>query len=318
MLVRTVRAPLGQGSVSSLQQHQRRAIHIVKTIAEVRALRKRESRTVGLVPTMGALHPGHLSLVDRAKKETGVVWSSIFVNPAQFAPHEDFSKYPRQLQRDVDMLAEKGVEVVFAPEPQELYPSSKPNETSTKVQRTFVVPLGVEQFDKAEGKARPGHFRGVATVVSKLFNILQPDKAFFGQKDGLQCIVIKQLVRELNFPVEVVICDTMRESDGLAMSSRNVYLSPEQRKTAPVLYKALTQVKNLYDKGERSRPVLEAEAMKVFQASPGANMFKVEYVSFVDADTGMEAESALPNSIMCSAAINFGNCRILDNVMCKA
>jgi pantoate--beta-alanine ligase len=210
------------------------------------------------------------------------------------------------------------VEVVFAPDdPRELYPNSKPNETSVKVQNMFVVPLSVEQSDKAEGRARPGHFRGVATVVSKLFNILQPDKAFFGQKDGLQCIVLRQLVRELNFPVEVVICETMREPDGLAMSSRNVYLSPEQRKTAPVLYQALSRVKQQFAKGERDRQKLQDEAMKVFNASPGVSLFRVEYLSFVDGDSGIEAEGKLPNSVMCSAAINFGNCRILDNVMCS-
>jgi pantoate--beta-alanine ligase len=298
----------------------KRSIHIIRTIAEARKLRSEEKRTVGLVPTMGALHQGHLSLVQKAKQETETVWASIFVNPAQFAPHEDFSKYPRQVSKDVELLAKQGVEVVFAPEdPRELYPGSGLNETSTKVQRTFVVPLGVEEFDKAEGRARPGHFRGVATVVSKLFNILQPTKAFFGQKDGLQCIVIKQLVRDLNFPVEVVICDTVRESDGLAMSSRNVYLSAEQRKTAPVLYKALSQVRSSFEKGERSRIALESEIRNVFSSSPGASLFKIDYISFVDSDTGIEVPdtASLPQKIMCSAAINFGNCRILDNVMCK-
>jgi len=164
-------------------KQQRRWIHIVKTIKEVRALRQAEKGTVGLVPTMGALHLGHLSLVDRAKKETDVVWASIFVNPAQFAPHEDFTKYPRQLEKDAEMLGKQGVSVLFAPDDsRELYPASLPNQTSTKVQRTFVVPMGVEEADKAEGRARPGHFRGVATVVSKLFNIIQPTKAFFWSK----------------------------------------------------------------------------------------------------------------------------------------
>ena len=252
----------------------KRYIHIIRTIAEARSLRQKETRTVGLVPTMGALHAGHLSLVDRAKSECGTVWASIFVNPAQFAPHEDFSKYPRQVNKDIELFASRGVDVVFAPtDAQELYPNSKPNETSTKVQRTFVIPLGIEESDKAESRARPGHFRGVATVVSKLFNILQPNKAYFGQKDVLQCIVIRQLVRDLNFPVEVVVCDTMREGDGLAMSSRNVYLNAEQRRTAPILYKALSKVKERFNAGERSRAVLEAEARKVFSSSPGAGLF---------------------------------------------
>jgi len=301
-------------------KQQRRWIHIVKTIKEVRALRQAEKGTVGLVPTMGALHLGHLSLVDRAKKETDVVWASIFVNPAQFAPHEDFTKYPRQLEKDAEMLGKQGVSVLFAPDDsRELYPASLPNQTSTKVQRTFVVPMGVEEADKAEGRARPGHFRGVATVVSKLFNIIQPTKAFFGQKDGLQCIVIKQFVRDLNFPVDVVICDTVREPDGLAMSSRNVYLSAEQRKTAPVMYQALSKVREGFNKGIRDRKELEKIAMNTFSSSPGSNLFKVEYISFVDSDSAVEVTESerLPDSIMCSAAINFGNCRILDNVMCK-
>lgn len=298
--------------------HFKRSIHIARTIAEVRQLRQAQTRSVGLVPTMGALHRGHLSLVDRAKRETEAVWASVFVNPAQFAPHEDFSKYPRQVASDIELLAERGVEVVFAPEdPRELYPHSKVNETSTKVQRTFVVPMGVEQADEAEGKARPGHFRGVATVVSKLFNILQPTKAFFGQKDGLQTIVIRQLVHDLNFAVEVVVCDTVRESDGLAMSSRNVYLSAEQRKTAPVLYEALSAVKHSFlQDGVRDRANLEATARRFFESSPGSNLFTVEYLSFVDYDSGLEVFGELPKNIMCSCAINFGSCRILDNVVC--
>jgi pantoate--beta-alanine ligase len=297
----------------------KRYLHVVKTIEQARKLRKAESRSVGLVPTMGALHQGHLSLVDAAKAKTEVIWASIFVNPSQFAPHEDFNKYPRQIEKDLQLLEKRGVDVVFAPSsPQELYPKSASGSTGVKTQRTFVVPLGVEELDRSEGKVRPGHFRGVATVVSKLFNILQPNKAFFGQKDGLQCLVIKQLVEDLNFDVEVVACPTVREKDGLAMSSRNVYLSFEQRHAAPVLFKALTRAQLAYSQGERKKSVLRQVAFEEFQTNPKVvHLFSVQYLSFVDLETGLEVEGeVLPEKLMISAAIDFGNCRILDNILC--
>lgn len=293
---------------------------MLRTIAEARKFRQDAGqKSVGLVPTMGALHAGHLSLVQTAKQQTDLVWASIFVNPAQFAPHEDFNKYPRNVDADVTLLEKEGVSVVFAPtDPKEMYPNITGQ--GDKTQRVFVVPVGVEDFDKSEGKARPGHFRGVATVVTKLFNILQPTKAFFGQKDGLQSIVIQQLVRELNFPVDVVICPTVREEDGLAMSSRNVYLNREQRLVAPVLFQALSAVKQSFEANNvRSKRKLELEAFQVFQSSPrNSELFKVEYLSFIDRLTGLEIETdQLPASVMVSAAINFTNCRILDNVMCS-
>lgn len=292
---------------------------MLRTIAEARKFRKEAgARSVGLVPTMGALHPGHLSLVKRAKQDCDLVWASIFVNPAQFAPHEDFNKYPRNVDADVALLDAQGVSVVFAPEdPKEMYPNIAGQ--GSKAQRVFVVPVGVEEFDESEGQARPGHFRGVATVVSKLFNILQPTKAFFGQKDGLQSLVIKQLVHELNFPVDVVICPTLRESDGLAMSSRNVYLSKDQRAVAPVLFQALSAIKSRFELDrQRSKLQLELEANRLFSQAP-TGAFKVEYLSFIDQETGLEVEGdVLPSGVMVSAAINFSSCRILDNVMCSS
>ena len=296
-----------------------KGVTVLRSIAaarEARAALVRADKTLGFVPTMGSLHAGHLMLAERATSENDASWASVFVNPSQFAPHEDFSKYPRNLERDVELLRSKGVSHVFAPEPAELYPGIRPNQTSLSVQRTVVQPVGVEA-DKAEGRARPGHFAGVATVVTKLFNIIQPTRAYFGQKDGLQCIVIRQTVRDLNIPVDVVVCPTMREPDGLAMSSRNVYLSPEQRRVAPMLYEALGKTKRKFDAGVRGYDELVNAARDHLATRP--DMFKVEYVSLVDADSGVELDPASPVSaarVMCSAAIHFGNCRILDNVVC--
>jgi pantoate--beta-alanine ligase len=312
----------------------RRSLHVLKTISEVRSIRQRDiltSTSVGLVPTMGSLHEGHLKLVDQARKNNKQAWVSIFVNPSQFAPHEDFSKYPRNLEKDLAMLKSRGVDYVFAPEPSEMYPGIKPNQTSNNVQRTLVVPVGVEQ-DQAEGKTRPGHFVGVATVVTKLFNIVQPTNAYFGQKDGLQCIVIRQIVRELNMPYQVVICPTEREPDLLAMSSRNVYLSPTQRKIAPVLYDALSKMKKAFDQGERDyeklKNIVKSRLEEVAQSQPASPTadgkpvlpsFKIDYISIVDTNSGIEEKPGkVSNQIMCSSAIHFGNCRILDNVLCSS
>ena len=292
-------------------------MRVIRTIRELREVRRAlpSSTPLGFVPTMGSLHEGHLKLADTAARPGGHVWASVFVNPSQFAPHEDFSKYPRSLDEDVRKLASRGVSVVFAPEPAELYPGAKLNQTSLGVQRTVVMPVGVES-DKAEGRARPGHFAGVATVVTKLFNIVQPTHAVFGQKDGLQCIVIRQTVRDLNIPVDIVVAETVREPDGLAMSSRNVYLRPEQRQVAPVLNQSLQLVKAAFTKGERRYAALQQVAKN--NMAKHADMFKVDYVSIVSADSGVEADEGgpVPDKIMCSSAINFGNVRLLDNVMC--
>src|SRR5215470_8292176 len=198
-----------------------------------------ENHLIGLVPTMGALHEGHLSLVRRAKQECSRVYASIFVNPKQFGPNEDFAKYPRALESDSALLAQEKCDYLFCPSVEDMYP---PGNT------TAVIVAGLS--DRLDGRSRPGHFQGVTTVVAKLFNIVQPDFAFFGQKDAAQAAVIRKMVRDLNFPLEIVVCPIVREPDGVAMSSRNAYLSPTERKQATVLYRALMRVQMLADRGE--------------------------------------------------------------------
>ena len=214
---------------------------IVSTLVELRTARLVMDGTVGLVPTMGFLHEGHLSLVRRAKAECKHAAVSIFVNPTQFGPNEDLSKYPRDLERDLRLLEEAGVDLVWTPAPEDMYLPG------------FQTWVQVEQVTlPLEGAQRPGHFRGVTTVVTKLFNAVQPTKAYFGQKDAQQAAVIRQMTRDLNFPIEIVVCPIVREPDGLALSSRNVYLSPEEHKAATVLSLALTAAGSAYDKGERN------------------------------------------------------------------
>src|SRR5512138_2959593 len=212
----------------------------VVTLSDLRSARRSFAGTVGLVPTMGFLHEGHLSLVRRARQECDHIVVSIFVNPTQFGPQEDLSKYPRDLDRDLSLLRPLGVDLVWMPSAEVMYPQGY--QTWVEVER-ITRPL--------EGARRPGHFRGVTTVVAKLFTAVQPDRAYFGQKDAQQAAVIRQITRDLNFPIEIVVCPIVREPDGLAMSSRNVYLDPEQRKAATVLYRSLRTAREAYDNGER-------------------------------------------------------------------
>src|SRR5271167_1604579 len=218
-------------------------MRICETIDDMRAASRaarRQGKRLGFVPTMGALHEGHLSLVRAAKGSSEVVAASIFVNPSQFGPTEDLAKYPRSFERDVALLEKEGVDILFAPTPQEMYPAGA------------VTNVTVEGLsEKLCGKSRPGHFRGVTTVVAKLFHIVEPDLAFFGQKDAAQVTIIRRMARDLNLPVEIIVCPIMRDPDGLAMSSRNAYLSPQERKSALVLYSSLMQVKNRFEQGER-------------------------------------------------------------------
>jgi len=299
---------------------------VALTIAEMRQWRssKAQFRTtetegelinpsVGFVPTMGALHDGHMSLLATSTKSCDFTAASIFVNPAQFAPHEDFGKYPRQPAKDLAALFENGADVVFVPSQQEMYPGSKHGQTSTQVTKTHVVPDGADFV--SEGAARPGFFRGVATVVTKLLNIVQPTYLFLGQKDGLQQIIVRRMVRDLNIPCDVIPCDTMRESDGLAMSSRNVYLSEEQRLAAPVLYKALCAMREAYNGGERNFTLLKQKGLDILDDE---DLFMVEYLSLCDNLEGTEFSSSDPlpeGNIMASCAVTFGNCRILDNIL---
>ncbi len=270
----------------------------VISLDELHSARLSFSGTVGLVPTMGYLHEGHLSLVRHAKEECNHVVVSIFVNPTQFGPQEDLSKYPRDLERDLSLLRPLGVDLVWTPTAEIMYPNGY--QTWVEVER-ITRPL--------EGARRPGHFRGVTTVVAKLFNGVQPHRAYFGQKDAQQAAVIRQMTRDLNFPIEIVVCPIVREPDGLAMSSRNVYLDPEQRKAATVLYRALCAAKNAYENGERNAETLRAIMRDVLATEPLAQM---QYVSCADYDTLEELETITGKTLL-SLAVFLGKTRLIDN-----
>jgi len=254
--------------------------------------------TVGLVPTMGYLHEGHLSLIRRAKAECDHVVVSIFVNPTQFGPNEDLSKYPRDLERDLRLIAPLGVDVVWTPTAEGMYP----NGFQTWVQvEALTAPL--------EGAVRPGHFRGVTTVVAKLFNAVQPHKAYFGQKDAQQAAVIHQMTRDLSSPIEIVVCPIVREADGLAMSSRNKYLEGEDRQAALALSRALNAAKELYDAGERDAEKLRGKMKDVIASEPRAQL---QYVSCADYDTLAEL-AAVTGKTLLSMAVLIGKTRLIDN-----
>lgn len=275
-------------------------MEIIETISAFRQARARFGR-LGLVPTMGYLHAGHLSLVRQARAECGAVAVSIFVNPTQFGPREDLSRYPRDLERDLRLLREENVDLVFVPSVGEIYPQGF---------STFVDIRDVTEM--LEGTARPGHFQGVATVVCKLFNIAQPTRAYFGQKDAQQTVVVRKMARDLDMPLEVVVTPTMREPDGLAMSSRNVYLSAEQRRAATALYRALSAAGERYAAGERDAETLRRAMRSVLDAEPLANP---EYVSVADALTLRELDHVGATGALCSLAVRFGTTRLIDNIV---
>ena len=272
---------------------------VIETIAEMRKARHLVSDPVGLVPTMGYLHEGHLSLVRLACKENSLVVVSIFVNPTQFGPSEDLASYPRDMARDLRLLEQEGTDLVFAPSAEEVY---------TKGFSTWV---DVEKVtERLEGVSRPGHFRGVATVVAKLFNIVQPDNAYFGQKDAQQAVVIKKMAAELNMNLNIVLGPTIREKDGLALSSRNSYLNPEERQAASVLYKALTQAKKLWQQGETNADTIRREMRLLIQQEPLA---QEDYVSIADAST-LEELSIIDRPALASLAVRIGKTRLIDNL----
>jgi pantoate--beta-alanine ligase len=273
---------------------------VVETIADLRRLRLKLAEPVGFVPTMGYLHEGHLTLVKRAKAENSSVVVSIFVNPTQFGPQEDFAKYPRDPKRDLAMLEKEKVDIVFMPSVAEMYPP----------QFSSWVEVG-KISERLEGASRPGHFRGVATVVAKLFNIVQPDRAYFGQKDAQQLVVIKKMVAEFNMNLEVVAVPTVREPDGLAMSSRNIYLNPEERKAALVLYQALTLAQKLFSQGEKDAQAIRQKMTELIQKQPLAN---IEYISIADAETLDELDTVNPPALV-SLAVKIGKTRLIDNVV---
>ena len=260
------------------------------------------SLSLGLVPTMGALHAGHLSLVLAAKSRCKVVAASIFVNPTQFGPSEDFAKYPRSFESDCAALEKEGVDIIFAPTAEEMYP---------KGETTWVTVEGLSE--RLDGRSRPGHFRGVTTVVSKLFHILEPNAAFFGQKDAAQLAVIRRMVRDLNFPVEVVGCPIVREPDGLAMSSRNVYLSTEQRAHALVLRRSLESAEREFHAGERSVAQLSKTARKVIADEP---QVRLDYFEIVDPET-LEPVDHIAQPALVAVAAYIGPTRLIDNVVLK-
>ena len=270
----------------------------VTTLAELRAARRGLPGPVGFVPTMGFLHAGHISLARRARAECASVTASIFINPTQFGPTEDLAKYPRDLPRDLALLQGSGVELVWTPTPEEMYLPGF---------QTWVTVDGLAR--RLEGEARPTHFRGVTTIVAKLFNAVGPDKAYFGQKDAQQAAVIRQMVRDLNFPVEIVVCPIVREPDGLAMSSRNVYLNSEERHAATVLFRSLIAAQSVYDSGERRAESLRALVREVVATEPLA---RLQYISCADYDTLEELETVSGKALL-SMAVYLGKTRLIDN-----
>jgi len=276
-------------------------MRVISTNKEMSQACREAVKPIGLVPTMGALHAGHLSLVDRARADNLTVAVSIFVNPAQFGDQDDLAKYPRDLKGDLEMLRRHGVDLVYCPTVDEVYPEG----FDTWVN---VGPLA----DKLEGLHRPGHFRGVATVVSKLFNVTLPSRAYFGQKDGQQTVVIQKLVRDLDMDVEVVVMPTIREPDGLAMSSRNIQLSPEQRQAAPVVYRALCRAHTLWMEGERNGDALRAAAQAILEAE--SQVDQIDYVSVANMAT-LEEMDQVEGPAMVSAALQMGPVRLIDNII---
>jgi pantoate--beta-alanine ligase len=281
----------------------KRKMKVIHSIQELRqALQPLRTGTIGLVPTMGYLHRGHQSLMERARQECDTVVASVFVNPLQFGPHEDYDRYPRDLERDAAVAEAVGVDYLFAPGVKEMYPSEP---LTTVTLRRITEPLC--------GASRPGHFDGVATVVTKLFHLVQPDKAYFGLKDAQQVAVIQRMTEDLNFPVEIVPCPTVREPDGLAMSSRNVYLSPEERKQATVLYRALRLTKEQIETGSLTRAAdVTAFLEETIRSQPLADIDYVQVLTYPQ----LEPVDHLANKrIIMAVAVRFGSTRLIDNLI---
>ncbi len=279
---------------------------VAKTIESIRDVVKAARRRgwkIGLVPTMGALHVGHVSLIEAARKDCDFVTVSIFVNPTQFGPGEDFAKYPRPLEADLEICRKAGVDAVFAPAPEVVYPGQ--NLTWVTVEK-LTEPLC--------GRSRPGHFRGVATVCTKLFNIVGPDVAYFGQKDAQQAITIRRMVHDLNLPLEIVVCPTVREPSGLAISSRNQYLSEPQKKDAAQIYKALQECRRMIDAGVTVAQPIIASMREILQQVPS---MEIEYVSIVDAET-LETIEKIAGQALVAVAVRLGSTRLIDNILVDA
>lgn len=277
-----------------------RAVQSVKEVRETLSSPRKFGQVIGLVPTMGALHAGHIKLIETARTECGFVVVSIFVNPLQFGPNEDYARYPKALAQDLEICSRSGTDLVFNPSVEEMYPV--PQLTFTEVTRVS---------ERLCGASRPGHFQGVATVVLKLFNVVQPDRAYFGEKDMQQLAVIRRMVRDLNLPVTVVGVPTVRESDGLALSSRNQYLNPEQRKAAPALYRALQEGEKVVRGGEKDSARVRETALKVLRQEPS---IKVEYLEIVDPEE-IQPVTTIEGPVRIAAAIWLGSTRLIDNVV---
>jgi len=278
-------------------------MQIARTIESTRAIVKAaraEGKTVGLVPTMGALHTGHISLIEAAVRECDFIVVSIFVNPTQFGAGEDFEKYPRPLEADLEMCRKAGVDLVFAPTAEQMY--GPENLTWVRVEKLT---------DRLCGEFRPGHFRGVTTVCARLFNIVLPDAAYFGQKDGQQAVVIGRMVADLKMPLQIVVCPTVREADGLAVSSRNDYLSEQQRKDATSIYKSLVKCREMIEAGVRDREHIIGQMRKILE---GIGSMEIEYISLVDAET-LETYEPLGGRIMAAVAVRLGSARLIDNIV---
>ena len=266
-----------------------------------RKIRREQDRTIGLVPTMGALHEGHLSLVREARRMSDIVVVSVFVNPTQFAPGEDFEKYPRDLTKDTALLTDYNVDYIFAPTPDEIYPKG------------FATYVNVEGLsEQLEGGSRPGHFRGVATIVTILLNTVRPDFAFFGQKDAQQSLIIRRLVKDLAFDTEIVLLPTVREDSGLAISSRNLYLNSDEQQAASVIHQALMRAKTAYKEGERSPGRLEILVRSTIELEPRA---RVDYVNVVDAETLEHLDKLDDRTILIAVAAYIGKTRLIDNTI---
>lgn len=281
-------------------------MEVAETIKSVRRLVKAarsKGNKIGLVPTMGALHIGHICLIEKAVKGSDFVVVSIFVNPTQFGPAEDFEKYPRSFESDLEICRKAGVDVVFAPSPQEMY--KKENLTWVNVEK-LTEPLC--------GRSRPRHFRGVTTVCAKLFNIVEPDVAYFGQKDAQQAIVIKRMVADLNMPLEIVVCPTVREPDGLAVSSRNKYLSEQQRKDATYIYKSLKKCESLVEAGTTDSKTIIGEMKQILNQ---VSSIEIEYISIVDAESLQELER-IAGKALAAVAVKIGSARLIDNIVVDA
>jgi len=278
-------------------------MEVAKTIKKTADLIKtahRRNKIIGFVPTMGALHKGHCSLIETSVKKCGYTVISIFVNPTQFGPGEDFKNYPRTLSKDLKICEDKGVDLVFVPTVKQMYHGK--NLTWVKVEK-LTLPLC--------GRFRPGHFDGVTTVCAKLFNIVSPDFAFFGQKDAQQAIVLKTMVDDLNFPLKIITCQTVREKDGLAVSSRNKYLTPEQRKQAPVIYKALCNARNLIQSGTKNTEKIKAEIKNTVDKAASA---EIQYIDIVDASSLEELEN-IKGKTLIAVSVFFGPARLIDNIL---